>query len=1127
MKNTVAALEVFLVLGLSFFTKGHGQNAVPGELIVMFRPGAYPSGLLHNDPNFRTQRVLSQELRIFLMAYDTLSLSPEAAIRRLYARKDIELAQRNHYLSPRKPTLTPSDPLFGQQWSHENTGQAGGSPDADMDTDEAWDLSTGGINILGDSVIAAVIDGGFDLLHPELTFWKNKLETPGNGLDDDQNGYVDDYNGWNAFQNNGNVPGDLHGTHVTGIVSAKGNNGTGIAGVNWHTPILPVAGASSQEATAVAAYSYVLAQRRRYNRSNGQEGAWVVAVNSSFGVDFGLPVNFPIWCAIYDSMGVEGILNVGATMNNGSDVDLVSDIPSACSSEYLVTVTNTNRRDQRNAGAAFGLTTIDLGAPGTDILSTVPGGSTGFLTGTSMAAPQVTGILALMYAYACPALAWRARTDPAGTALIMKQLLLQGVDSLPQFAASLLSGGRANARGALREIDEWCADNGGNCLPPHGVSLANQTDSSATLSWIRPLDADSVFFLVRKSGDQIWTAFVATDSIQLHDLARCTVYEVSLASFCSNGDTSFFAPALTFSTRGCCEPPLGFSYHSPNENAVLLSWKSNESDSVQITLTEQPLGNSILFTTSDTSLVLQGLLPCTAYQVTLSAFCDTVISAKTSILTFNTLGCGLCQDPGYCGSAGNSATDEWIAKVEIGPISRTSTSDGGYADATFPPATLLADTIYNFTLTPGFSGFAFQEKWNIWLDLNADTLFQDPEEKLFGSAIGSGGAVKGQIRIPLITDTLNARLRISMKFAGFSGTPPALPCDTFSFGEVEDYCVTLLPHVSPCQPPASFSVTTIPDSQSVRIAWKPYFKADGYLLSFRETGTANWIFLPLIQPQVLITTLPSCKEFEWRVASICGADTTTYSDTLRAWSYGCGACLDKKYCTGGGNINSGSAIESVSLGDTYFYSGNDLGYRAVQPEESIVWYRDSSLSYVLKGQSSSAWAGAYWRGWLDLNGDGDFLDAGEEMINSGLWAPDTFAGQIPFPALSDTLPTLLRLRIAMSRAGAPGACDLLADGEVEDYCIRINTPLSVQNPEAQNALSPFPNPANQSITLTSFQAISSVRLFDLQGKCLLMQQGNQRTELQLKLPALPAGLYLVAVTSKGLTSWHRLAIDQE
>ena len=312
----------------------------------------------------------------------------------------VEIAQFNHLPSLR---AVPNDALFAQQWALDNIGQGGGTVDADIDAPEAWNITTSGVTANGDSIVIAIVDDGVQLNHPDLNLWKNYNEIAANGIDDDGNGYIDDVNGWNAVSGANNIVNNNHGTHVTGIACAKGNNTIGISGLCWNTKSMIVVGSTTSEATAIAAYDYVLKNRILYNTSGGTKGAFVVATNSSFGVNNGQQSNYPLWCGMYDTLGRYGILSIGATANVNSDIDAVGDIPTSCNSNFLITVTNSTKTDTKYSAAGYGATTIDLAAPGTTIYSTVPTSTyaqSGWI-GTSMASPHIAATVALMWAAAC------------------------------------------------------------------------------------------------------------------------------------------------------------------------------------------------------------------------------------------------------------------------------------------------------------------------------------------------------------------------------------------------------------------------------------------------------------------------------------------------------------------------------------------------------------------------------------------------------------------------------------------------------------------------------------------------------------------------------------------------------
>src|SRR5690554_459699 len=500
--NNFSKIFLLYILFFSLSIFPQEDNIIPGELIVQFRPEADVESFKTSLSQFEVETVqlLSRRMNIWLVKYNTFRAGSNEMLDAVRSNPAVKEAQFNHTVQlrnditaeeildvlPEGRSTFPNDPQFNQQWALNNTGQTGGLNDADIDAPEAWDFTTGGITSLGDTIVIAIVDGGCDLNHQDLTYWYNYAEIPGNGIDDDGNGYIDDYRGWNAYNNNGNVPSNSHGTHVSGIAGAKGNNGIGVSGVNWNVQIMPVAGSSSSEATVIAAYGYVLEMRARYNETNGAEGAFVVATNASFGVDYGQPANYPLWCAIYDSLGVQGVLSCGATANLNINIDIEGDVPTACPSPYMIAVTNTTSSDTKNSGAAYGLTTIDLGAPGTGILNTLPGNSYGSLTGTSMATPTVAGAIALMFAAANTGIMTSYKQDPAAGAIVFRDFLFAGTDPIPALNGITVTGGRLNVYNAILPLLSEP-----DTIAPTTItdlSTIDTTSNSLTLTWSAPLD---------------------------------------------------------------------------------------------------------------------------------------------------------------------------------------------------------------------------------------------------------------------------------------------------------------------------------------------------------------------------------------------------------------------------------------------------------------------------------------------------------------------------------------------------------------------------------------------------------------------------------------------------------------
>ena len=479
-----------LIIGL-ILNSVSGQEYVPDRIIVKLAPDISRNDFrsILDTNNYVVEKVLVRRLNILSIKLKNNQISPLDAIKEFRKNPFVDKAIPDTKVSRRD---MPDDIQFDQQWGLHNVGQSGGTEDADIDAPEAWDIATGGITPLGDTIVVAIVDGGMLLTHADLTpnLWTNWGEIPGNGIDDDNNGYIDDVHGWDAFSSDGSVPSDGHGTHVAGIVGAKGNNGVYVAGVNWDVKLMPIRGSSGTTSIVLEAYGYALDQRAIYDSTDGSSGAFVVATNSSFGVNNAdcSSGNYSLWNDMYDALGQYGILSCGATMNNNSNVDVTGDVPTGCESEYMISVTNTTRNDTKNSGAAYGATTIDLGAPGTQILSTYTGGGTSSLSGTSMATPHVAGSVGFLHASMSAGFASFFQSNPAEGGLLIKQLILDGTDPLPTLNGVTVSGGLLNLyNSALLSMDTMAADS----LDPNPVTNVSADTSEwyrVTLNWTDPTE---------------------------------------------------------------------------------------------------------------------------------------------------------------------------------------------------------------------------------------------------------------------------------------------------------------------------------------------------------------------------------------------------------------------------------------------------------------------------------------------------------------------------------------------------------------------------------------------------------------------------------------------------------------
>lgn len=345
-----------------------------------------------------------------------------------------------------KHSTFPNDPEFGIQSDMSLIGMP-----------EAWDIATGGLTINGDTIVVAVIDDGFQLDHEDLVgnLWHNPKEIADDGIDNDNNGYIDDYFGLNTTTGNDDHLVLRHGTSVSGIIGALGNNGIGVSGVNWNVKLMLIS--YDYHVSGIAeAYQYVVDMRKKYNETKGEEGAFVVAVNLSSGIAYAKPENYPIWCSMYDKLGAEGILGVCSTSNVSHNADKNGDLPALCPSPFTIIVTNVSPEDELMDNAGYGRLSVDLGAPGEKSWTTDINNTYSHFAGTSGAAPHVTGTVALLYSAACQSFFDSLESNPSSIALRIKNIILTSGTPNKTLEGITLSGKRLQTDVAIEALDQEC-----------------------------------------------------------------------------------------------------------------------------------------------------------------------------------------------------------------------------------------------------------------------------------------------------------------------------------------------------------------------------------------------------------------------------------------------------------------------------------------------------------------------------------------------------------------------------------------------------------------------------------------------------------------------------------------------
>ncbi len=487
----------------------------PDSVIVKFRPSANASKKARARGLVNATSHRGYDL---VKGLESLKLKPgqsiSKAVNRLKNLPFVEFAEPDYLVQ-----ANTNDTYYDLLYAIDNTGQsvAGsiGTADADMNVREAWSIQTG-----DPSLIIAVIDEGVQYNHPDLdaNMWVNLGEIPSNGIDDDGNGFIDDVHGYDFFANDGDPMDEGgHGTHVAGTICAETTNATGIAGVVQQCKIMAL----------------------RFLGSNGGSTSGAIA-SLDYAVQMGATISNNSWggggysTALYQSIAAARDADhifLAAAGNDGTNNDSTPHYPSNYDLTNIISVAATDNRDARASFSNYGAVSVDIGAPGVDIASSYITDSYVYLSGTSMATPNVTGVVALirsefpdwgyqqvidhLYATARPAASMNGRTTTGSIAN----------------AAAALAGGEPPTPPAA----------------PSDLSAQADSDSAISLSWTDNSDNESVFVIERNGEVLPSTASANTTSYQDTGLAGTTTYtyQVKARNTAGDSDRSNGAEATT------------------------------------------------------------------------------------------------------------------------------------------------------------------------------------------------------------------------------------------------------------------------------------------------------------------------------------------------------------------------------------------------------------------------------------------------------------------------------------------------------------------------------------------------------------------------------------------------------
>ena len=408
-------------------------------------------------------------------------------------KKGVEAIEYNYELEQR---VKPNDSRINEQY-HLNLIKAY----------ESWDITTGGKDFAGKDVVIGIIDDGYEILHEDLSenIYINPDEIANDGADNDNNGFKDDINGWNIRTSTGTHDVKSHGTNILGVLGAKGNNQKGITGINWSVKLLPVT-VGSFVSDVIKGYDYLIKEKTLYNTSGGTKGANIVVSSYSGGLGKAFAVDHPLWCAVYDKLGLQGTLSVVATTNENDNVEVVGDMPSTCSSPYIVVVNSTDKLDEKDASTGFGNVSVDISAPGELILTTdiVSKGKYKSESGTSLSTPMVASTVALLYSLKCEAFNSFVKSDGKNSALAVKDAIMSSTDQKTSLAGKTVSGGRLNVLKSMNKLlTDYCTKE----LAPKGELKINQVkyvSGQITVDYVSPDTKPLTLMVFNSSGKEVY-----------------------------------------------------------------------------------------------------------------------------------------------------------------------------------------------------------------------------------------------------------------------------------------------------------------------------------------------------------------------------------------------------------------------------------------------------------------------------------------------------------------------------------------------------------------------------------------------------------------------------------------------
>ena len=643
--------------------------------------------------------------------------------------------------------------------------------------------------------------------------------------------------------------------------------------------------------------------------------------------------------------------------------------------------------------------------------------------------------------------------------------------------------------------------------------------STQTITWnvagttANGVNCANVDILISTNGGSTWTTLLAAtpnDGSQAVTIPNTpsTTCRIMIKGtnhiFFDVSNTNFTITAGSTADTTAPSTPTNLTASGTTQTSTNLSWTAS-TDNVGVTGYDVYRGTTLLGTVTGTTYTATGLTASTTYSFTVRAK-DAAGNVSTASNSVSVTTLANTTTPTYCSSQGNSTADERIARVQLNTINNLSSGTAGYENFTSISTSLTKGTAYTITVTPQWTGTTYAEGYAVWIDYNNDGDFNDAGELVWSRSASTTTPVSGTFTIPTTATTASTRMRVSMKY---NGIPTA--CETFSYGQVEDYTVNIVNSTADTTAPtAPTNLTASGTTQtSTNLSWTAstdnvgvtgYDVYRGTTLLGTATGT-TYTATGLTASTTYSFTVRA-KDAAGNISTASNSvSVTTLSNTL-------------SYCASQGNNTADERIGRVQFGTINNVSTGTAGYENFTAISTNATRGTSYTITITPTWTSTVYAEGY-AVWIDYNQDGDFADAGELVWSRSASTATPVSGTFTIP--TNAVLGSTRMRVSMKYNGIPTSCEAFSYGQVEDYTVNIvsSSKFDEVNPDNTIAITLYPNPASDILNITNVTEKATFRVYNLMGQVVaagMIRNGN------ISVRDLSNGNYLLEITDNEIVS---------